>query len=149
MLANVAELTVANDVFIWKPAHRVFVAFADPAVQALYDPMLSSVEKLTAGPIAKGSCFRAQFEHAGTVEFEFTEFEQDQLVEQSAQMPFGPMRHRIELEARPDGTRLRQTITLEPNIRGLAMWPVLLQQALSDRLRRLNELVKGNVELVD
>jgi hypothetical protein len=83
------------------------------------------------------------------VEFEVSDFEPDRVIEHSAQMPFGPMRHRVELQQRADGTLLRQTITVEPNIRGLAMWPVFLQQVLNERLQRLNELVKGNVELVD
>jgi uncharacterized protein YndB with AHSA1/START domain len=139
--------SVQDSTSIASRAETVFDALADPAVQVTYDgQMFRSVQKLTPGPISRGTHFRGDFKGMGKVEYEYSEFEPNQLIEHAVKMPFGHARHRFEFQPQGDGTRLVQTITVFPNLLGRLLWPVIIQRMMSKRVRTLNALVKAYAE---
>ena len=139
--------TVQDSIEINAPVHQAFEALADPAQQMKFDgDMMLSCEKISDGPIGKGTRFRGRFKGMGTMEYSYSEFIPDQLIEHAVQMPFGSLRHRFQFEANGGGTRLTQQATLQPNFAGKIMWPLMMKNMLSKRLQTLNVLVKGFAE---
>jgi uncharacterized protein YndB with AHSA1/START domain len=139
--------SVTGGVAIQSPPHDVFAALADPQVQMTYDgEMMLAVEKLTAGPIGKGTTFRGKFKGMGSVDYTYAAFDEDRLIEHSVRMPFGPARHRFEFFQEGTGTRLQQTITAEPNLIGRLLWPIVIKGQCDKRIATLNARVKRHVE---
>lgn len=119
---------------IQAPPERVFQAAADPETQLRWDSdTLQSVEKLTPGPLGKGSRYRGRFKGMGTVEYEFAEFDAPRRFAHMTRVPFGAMHHRLTFEAAPEGTRLTQEGWLEPNLLGRLIAPIA-NRMLSRRL---------------
>jgi hypothetical protein len=72
---------------------------ADPSIQLKWDAgTLRRVEKLTEGPLARGSRFRGQFKGFGTVEYEFVEYEPPRRFAHQAEIKMGRMWHVFTLE---------------------------------------------------
>jgi uncharacterized protein YndB with AHSA1/START domain len=139
--------SVSNEITIARPVDVVFGALADPKVQTTYDSeMMRSVEQLTDGPIRQGTRFRGDFKGMGKVEYEYSQFEPNRLIEHAVQMPFGAMRHRFEFELQAGSTRLTQTIEARLNLLGQILWPLMMQRMMSKRVATLNGLVKRYVE---
>jgi len=138
--------SVSDEISINGTGEAVFAALADPEVQVGYDRDFRSVEKLTQGPIGKGTRFRGDFKGMGKVEYEYAEFEPIRLIEHAVKWPFGAVRHRFDFQPSGDGTRLAQAITLRPNLLGRLLWPLLLRDLVGRRLRTVNRLVKAYVE---
>jgi uncharacterized protein YndB with AHSA1/START domain len=127
--------------------NRVFEALANPENQMKFDgDMMRSCEKISEGPIGKGTRFRGDFRGMGKMEYEYSEFTENSLIEHAVRMPFGSMKHRFRFEPTSDGTRLTQTIVLKPNIIGQIMWPLAMKGMTSKRMQTLNGLLKQYVE---
>jgi len=140
-------LEVSDSVTIAKPPPEVFAAIENPEVQITYDgQMFKAVEKLTDGPIGKGTRFRGTFKGMGKVEYTYDEFEPNQLIQHAVKMPFGQSRHRFEITPEGDSSRLTQSISVEPNILGRIMWPLIMRRMMRKRVSTLNSLVKSYVE---
>ena len=138
---------VSDSIMIGKPTAEVFAAIENPEVQITYDgEMFKGVEKLTDGPIGKGTRFRGTFKGMGKVEYSYDEFEPNHLIQHAVKMPFGPFRHRFEITAEGDSSRLTQSISVEPNILGRIMWPLIMRRMMRSRVSTLNGLVKSYVE---
>ena len=130
-----------------RPPEIVFAALADPLVRLSYDrATLRSVEQLTPAPIGQGSRFRGDFRGLGMLEYEYTAFEPGRLIEQALQLRVGRVRQRFQFRPSGRGTRLIQTITLQPNILGRLLWSLLTRREMTRRARTLNALVKQYVE---
>ncbi|HUP84454.1 MAG TPA: SRPBCC family protein [Acidimicrobiales bacterium] len=139
--------SVSDSIQIQRPVEEVFSALADPQVQMRYDAeMMRANEQLTAGPIAKGTRFRGKFKGMGSVEYTYEEFEPNRLIQHHVKMPFGRMHHRFELGADGDGTRLNQSIKIEPNALGSILWPIMMKRMMQKRVETLDGLVKRFVE---
>jgi hypothetical protein len=105
---------------------ETFDAAADPEIQLRWDAgNLLGVERLTSGPLAKGSRYRGRFKGMGTVEYEFAEFDRPRRFTHRTRVPFGTMSHRLSFEAAAEGTRLTQEAWLEPNLVGRLMSPIV------------------------
>jgi uncharacterized protein YndB with AHSA1/START domain len=102
------------------PVSEVFDTVADPEKQLLWEPeMLKAVEKLTPGPLGKGSRYRGAFKGLGKVEYEYVEFEPNRRFVHRARMPLGIMLHIFTFEETPGGTRMSQEGEIErPNLLG-------------------------------
>lgn len=139
--------TVSDSISISRPIARVFAALENPEVQVTYDgEMFRSVEKLTPGPIGKGTRFRGDFKGMGKVEYEYAGFEKDRLIEHAVKLPAGSARHRFEFTPEGTGTRLGQTIDVQLNLLGRILWPLMMKGMMGSRVRTLNGLVKQHVE---
>lgn len=138
---------VSSSVNIRRPVSDVFGALEDPKIQITYDgEMFRAVEQLTPDPIGHGTRFRGQFKGMGTVEYSYEQFERDRVIRHATKMPFGEARHTFEFSAEGDGTTLTQSMSVQLNILGRMMWPLMLRRVMQKRLETLNGLVKQFVE---
>jgi hypothetical protein len=136
-------LQVSESVIIAHAPEEIFDIVADPHEQLKWDPAtLKNVEKLTPGPLAQGARYRGEFKGFGIVEYEFVMYEPAKRFAHHAMMNIGDMQHIFEFEAVPEGTRLTQSLLVEPKGMGrlLALiMPVMLRR----RLRTINTEISG------
>ncbi len=129
---------VSEQAVIEYPPAEVFAVAADPETQLKWDPgTLKSVEKLTPGPLGPGARYRGVFTGFGVVEYSFPEYEPGRRFIHHSQMAMGEMRHTFDFESAPGGTRLTQTITVEPKGMGKLMAP-LMKMMIGNRMRTIN-----------
>jgi uncharacterized protein YndB with AHSA1/START domain len=129
---------VSESVIIERSPTEVFEAAADPHTQLKWDPgTLKSVEKLTPGPIGQGARYRGVFSGFGIVEYEFPEYEPGRRFAHRAMMPMGEVYHTFDFEAVPEGTRLIQSIAVQPKGLARLMTP-LMKVMLRNRVRVIN-----------
>ena len=129
---------VSESAVIDHPPAEVFEVAADPYEQLRWDPgTLKSVEKLTPGPLGRGSRYRGEFKGFGTVEYEYDEFEPGRRFAHRTTMKLGDVLHTFEFEEVPEGTRLRQSIVAEPRGMGKLMAPIM-KVMLGRRLRMID-----------
>ena len=122
-----ARIEVAD--VVRHPRDRVFRAAADPQQQLKWDPhTLKSVEKLTSGPLGRGSRYRGTFKGFGTVDYEFAEFDEPNRFAHLANVRVGRMRHTFTFDDVPEGTRVTQVGELQPNLMGRLMGPVFARK---------------------
>ncbi len=106
--------TVSDNQIIQRPPTEVFGVAADPQAQLQWDAdALESVEKLTAGPVGRGSRFRTRFKALGTSEFEIIEYDPPHHFAWYSSIPRWENWHVFDLEAIPDGTRFSQQSTFK------------------------------------
>jgi hypothetical protein len=118
--------TVSESTIIKCPPAAVFDTAADPYKQLEWDPgTLKNVEKLTPGPLGRGARYRGKFKGFGVVEYEFPEFEPGRRFSHQTAMKIADMRHIFEFEPVPEGTRLTQSIIVQPKGMGKLMAPIL------------------------
>jgi hypothetical protein len=82
----------------------------------------------------------------GKIEYEYSEFGQNRLIEHSVKMPFGFMRHRFVFEPANSGSRLTQSIIIELNVIGKILWPLMMKSMMVKRMRKLNGLLRNYLE---
>ena len=129
---------VSESAVIERPPAEVFEVAADPYEQLKWDSgTLKSVEKLTPGPLGRGSRYRGEFKGFGTVEYEYDEFEPGRRFTHHTLMKIGEVRHLFEFEAASEGTRLTQSIVAEPKGMGKLMAPIM-KAMMKRRLRTIN-----------
>ena len=120
-MINISETTT----FRHAPA-EVFAAAADPKTQLEWDQgYLKQVEKLSPGPLGRGARYRGDFKGFGVLEYDFAEFEPGRKFAHYSKMKMGEMRHTFQFEAVPEGTRLTQTIVMQPKGIGRLMAPFM------------------------
>jgi uncharacterized protein YndB with AHSA1/START domain len=130
---------VAETVTIKHPRQQLFDIAADPESQLRWDPgTLRRVEKLTPGPLRAGARYRGRFKGLGTVEYEFAEYEPGRRFSHDSRMPaMGHLRHLFEFETVDGGTRLKQTIRVDPSGVGRVIAP-LMKPMLRRRMRLID-----------
>jgi hypothetical protein len=130
-------ITVSGSTILLYPPAAVFAIAADPYKQLEWDPgTLKRVEPVTLGTLGRGARYRGDFKGFGTVEYEFAEYEPDRRFAHHTRMKFGEMHHRFEFEAVPAGTRLTQSMQVEPSGMGKLMAP-FMKGMFSKRLREI------------
>ena len=126
---------VLESTIIERTPAEVFETAANPEKQLKWDSQtLQSVEKLSAGPLGKGVRYRGIFKGMGTVEYDFPEYEPGQRFVHHSVVGMGDMRHLFEIEPVPQGTRLTQSITVQP--KGLwALMTPFMKIMMRNRMR--------------
>jgi hypothetical protein len=138
-------LQVSESVIIARAPQEIFDIAADPHAQLKWDPAtLQHVEQLTPGSLAQGARYRGRFKGFGVVEYEFVEYESGKRFAHHALMTIGDMQHRFEFEAVPEGTRLTQTLLVEPKGIGKLL-ALIMPMMLRRRLRTINTEIRGYV----
>jgi hypothetical protein len=121
-----------------RPPAEVSEVAADPFEQLNWDSgTLKSVEKLTPGPLGRGSRYRGEFKGFGTVVYEYDEFEPGRRFTHHTLMKIAEVRHLFEFEAVSEGTQLTQSIVAEPKGMGKLMAPIM-KVMMRRRLRVIN-----------
>ena len=136
---------VSESVIIARAPQEIFDIAADPHEQLKWDPeTLKQVKKLTPGPLAQGARYRGEFKGFGIVEYDFVTYEPGMRFAHHAMMNMGDMQHIFEFEAVPEGTRLIQTLLVEPKGIGKLLAPIM-PMMLRRRLRTINAEIRGYV----
>lgn len=117
------------------PQQLVFDTAADPFAQLKWDPgTMKSVERVSDGPLERGSRFRANFKGFGIVDYEFADFDPPRKFSHRAKVKAGEMRHTLTFEEVPEGTRVTQIGEMTPNLMGKLMAP-MMRKMLEKRLQ--------------
>jgi hypothetical protein len=128
-------LSVTETAVIAGRPEDVFAVAAEPQEQLRWDPgTLKSVEKITPGPLTKGSRYRGVFKGFGTVEYEFVEYDPPRRFAHLARVKVGRMRHVFAFEPAGEGTRMTQEAHLEPSVLGRLLGP-MVRSMLRKRFR--------------
>jgi hypothetical protein len=139
-------LRVSETAIIPRPVDEVFAAASDPLKQLEWDPAtMKRVEKLTPGPLGRGSRYRAAFKVMGTVEYDFPDFDPPRRFSHRTRLPMGEMRHTFIVEPVPQGTRLTQEGELRPTLLGRLMQP-LMARMLRRRFRTVAQELSEYLE---
>lgn len=140
-------LTVRWETVIRRRPDVVFLAAAEPENQLHWDATgMRSVEKLTEGPLARGSRYRGRWRRWGTIEYTFAEYDPPRRFTHDARMKLGRALHTLDFVADDGGTRLVQELRLsEPNGLGRALGPVL-RPLVRRRMADIGNQLKAYVE---
>ncbi len=135
-----------ESVLIYSPIKEVFGTLANPENHTNFDEEITRAgEKISEGPIGKGSRFTGYFKGLGKIDYEYSKFKENQLIEQTLNASIGKLYHSFVFEHTTGGTRLTQKIHVEPNIWGLIAWPVMVK-GISKRIHALNVSLKNYFE---
>jgi uncharacterized protein YndB with AHSA1/START domain len=134
-MATVSQSTVLNH-----SPERVFETAADPMKQLEWDTaVMRSVEKLNAGPLAKGARYRGDFGRMGrNVEYEFEEYDPPRRFAHRTKSPMGTIHHEFAFESMSGGTRLTQAGRLDPNLLGRLGAP-MVKRVFRRRFQQVSE----------
>jgi hypothetical protein len=136
---------ITESILIEQTPEELFPIVADPFTQLKWDgETLKEVEKLTPGPLGKGTRYRGKFKGLGTLEYEFAEFESGRRFAHLSKLPFGLGRHIFEFEPVPDGTRLTQSMIVDPTLMGRILSPIA-RVMMRNRLRLINSEIRQYV----
>jgi hypothetical protein len=138
-------IQVSKGVVIARERADVFDVAADPERQLEWDAQTLSVVKLTPGALGRGARYRVTVKRLGVIEYEFSEFDRPVRFAHRALVKMGEMYHAFELEPVAKGTRLTQTIRVEPRGIGRVLRP-LMPPMLRKLVRTINVELKQHLE---
>src|ERR1035441_4239252 len=101
---------IEGEILIGRPIEDVFDFVADERNEPLYNPLIVSVAKLTAGPVGPGTRYRATTRAMGrttAMTIETTGYKRPLLLASSTQMSLMSIHGTLTFEPVPEGTRLR------------------------------------------
>ena len=108
---------IEGEININRPVEEVFDVVADERNEPRYNPRLLWVEKVSSGPIGRGTLFRAATKTMGRpaeMTIEFTEYERPRRLGSSTHMPTMEIQGALTFDPVPEGTRMRSTWELQP-----------------------------------
>lgn len=139
-------VTAAQDVTIARSQPEVFDYVVD--ANNLLDwnsAALSCGQRITPGPIGRGSRFHGSFKGYGEVDVEITEYDRPNRFTMFSATKAGSFRHTITLTLTPGGTRLEQGASLEPKGLTRLMAP-FIGSMIRNQFRRDNARLKQVLE---
>ena len=111
---------IEGELVIHRPVHEVFDFVADERNEPRYNPRICRAEKLSAGPIGRGTRFRAEAVTLGRttgMTIEYTAYERPRRLASSIRMPAADIAGTLRFAPVPDGTRMGWSWEVRP--RGL------------------------------
>jgi len=145
---------IEGEIVIDRPVEEVFEAVADERNEPRYNPRLLWVEKVSSGPIGRGTRFRAATETMGRpveMTIEFTEYERPRRLGSSTHMPTMEIQGALNFDPIPEGTRMRWSWEVQPQgvLRLLAPLITLMgrrqEEAIWAGLKRFLETQEGSL----
>ena len=121
---------IEGELVIHRPVHEVFDFVADERNEPRYNPRICRAEKLSAGPIGRGTRFRAEAVTLGrTTEMtiQYTTYERPRRLASSIHMPAADIAGTLRFDPVADGTRMGWSWQVKP--RGLyrLLTPVIVR----------------------
>jgi uncharacterized protein YndB with AHSA1/START domain len=101
---------IEGEIVINRPVEAVFDVVADERNEVRYNPRLLWVEKITSGPIGRGTRFRAATKTMGRpveMTIEFTDYERPRRLVSVTHLPTMEIRGALTFEPVTGGTRMR------------------------------------------
>jgi uncharacterized protein YndB with AHSA1/START domain len=108
---------IEGEIVIERPVEEVFDVVADERNEPRYNPRLLWVEKVSSGPIGRGTEFRAATKTMGRpaeMSIEFTDYQRPRRLVSSTHMPTMEIQGALTFDPVPEGTRMRWTWELQP-----------------------------------
>jgi F420H(2)-dependent quinone reductase len=114
-LRNLAH--IEGEIVINRPVEEVFDVVADERNEPCYNPRLLWVEKISGGPIRRGTQFRAVTKTMGRpveMTIEFTDYERPRRLASLTYLPTMEIQGTLSFDPVPEGTRMRWSWELQP-----------------------------------
>lgn len=108
---------IEGDIIISRPVEEVFDFVADERNEPRFNPRLLWVEKISSGPIGRGTRFRAAtktMRRPVEMTIEFTDYERPRRLASSTHMPTMEIQGALTFEPVPEGTLMRWRWELQP-----------------------------------
>ena len=109
---------IAGQLVIHRPVHEVFDFVADECNEPRYNPRICRAEKLSPGPIGRGTWFRAEAVMLGRttgMTIEYTAYERPRRLASSIHMPAADIAGTLRFDPVPDGTRMSWSWAVTPH----------------------------------
>ena len=119
---------IEGEIIIGRPVEEVFDVVADERNEPRYNPRLLWVEKISSGPISRGTRFRAATKTTGRpveMTIEFTEYERPRRLSSSTRMPTMEIRGTLTFDPVPEGARMRWSWEVHPHGLFRMLMPVI------------------------
>jgi uncharacterized protein YndB with AHSA1/START domain len=133
-------VTFRHEIRINRPREAVFPLAADPGNQLKWDPAgMQSVQKLTPGPLARGSHYKGRWKRFRTIDYKFAEYDPPHRYAHDARTGLGRLFHTLTFEEDDGGTRFGQVLEVrEPS----HLWRVLQPIAKPLTRRRMMQIAQ-------
>lgn len=121
---------VEGEIIIKRPVEVVFDFVADERNEPRYNPKMLRAEKVSAGPIGRGTRFQAASRSMGRtvpMTIEFTDFERPRQLTSSTQVSGMAIEGTLTFTPLPEGTRMRWSWHIEPQGVFKVMTPLVAQ----------------------
>jgi uncharacterized protein YndB with AHSA1/START domain len=132
-------MQLQSEQVIGRSPEVVFDLLADARNEVEWNNWARRVEKVSDGPVGLGTRFRANIKNMGQIEFELSEYDRPNRLQQHASQGSGESWHTYQLDAVPGGTRVSQRANFEP--RGTMRFLAPLMQPMMRR--HLHQMERG------
>jgi hypothetical protein len=108
---------IAGEIMITRPVEVVFDYVADQSNEPDYNPRMVRAEKITAGPVAKGTRFRSAVATAGRtvqMDIEITGYDRPRMLSTDTRMAQADIGYTLTFKAAPAGTLMRWSGQVHP-----------------------------------
>ena len=119
---------IEGDIVIGRPIDVVFDYVADQSNEPQYNPQMVQAEKITPGPVGRGTRFRSVVASQGrTVEMliECTGFDRPKLFATTTAMTQASINYTLRFEPTPAGTRMHWSGQVQPKGTFRLLGPVI------------------------
>ena len=116
-VARKGTTRIEGEIVIDRSVEEVFDFVADERNEPRYNPRLLWVEKISSGPLGRGTCFRAATKTMGRpveMTIEFTGYERPRRLASATHLPTMEIRGALTFEPVTGGTRMRWSWELQP-----------------------------------
>ena len=136
---------IAGEIIIAMPVDVVFDYVADQSNEPQYNPRMVRAEKITAGPVGKGTQFRSAVSSMGrTAEMliECTGYDRPTLLASTTTMPQADIRYTLTFAPAAAGTRMRWSGQVQPKGALRLLGPVITWLGIRQEQRIWTSLKK-------
>lgn len=140
--------TIHGEIVIGRPVAEVFDYVADQSNEPEYNPQMVLAEKITAGPVRKGTRFRSAVAargHTAVMLIECTGYERPNLLATSTAMRQADISYTLRFEPAAAGTRMRWSGQVRPKGALRLLGPVITWQG-NRQERRIWASLKERLE---
>jgi len=119
---------IEGDIIIARPAETVFDFAADQRNEPRYNPRMARAEKVTGGPVGKGTVFRSAVRAAGRatdMRSELTGYRRPPWLASRTTMAQADIAGTLNFEPVPGGTRMRWAWVVRPKGASRLLTPVI------------------------
>jgi hypothetical protein len=119
---------IEGEIVIGQPADVVFDYVADQRNETQYNPRMMRAEKITAGPVGKGTQFRSAVTSMGRMAemlIECTSYDRPTLLASTTTMQQANIRYKLTFERTAAGTRMRWSGEVRPKGAFKLLGPVI------------------------
>jgi uncharacterized protein YndB with AHSA1/START domain len=119
---------IEGQILIGRPVDQVFDYVADQSNEPQYNPQMVRAEKLTPGPVGKGTRFRSAVASRGRTAamlIEYTRYDRPRLLQSTTAMAQADISYTLTFEPAGAGTRMRWSGRVRPKGAFRLLGPVI------------------------